>query len=382
MISKVENNAVASLSTPKSAKGTNSIPRFARQGVDAQKLSVFHEGMAAYENSKGKWGYMDRSGKSVIPCIYQDARRFSEGLAAVQKDGHWGYINKNGETVIPFQYMNPYPFHEGLAFVFFNGKYSVIDKNGNVVFCLPQTNEGFLPYSEGWAIVKPTPYTSYYIDKQGKRVTRDFIEARPFSEGLAAVCDKNNNQRWGFIDKTGKIVIPCQYKNVRPFREGLAAVDGGYIDKSGNWVIPPKYVETSSFENGFALVIKDRTTVCVINKSGKETCYYTNQYDNFNTIVGFSNGIAAVYNKGAMFSDCFWLTFNTKCKKLTKDGYSLMLSYMDKKYDPGKNLLELNGLANECLFRANEEDNLAVCYWNPKWNETSYFYLDGQGNRY
>lgn len=349
------------------------------QNFKDYKLSAFHEGMAAYEKTNGKWGYIDRSGKGVIPCMYEDARRFSEGLAAVKKNGCYGYIDKYGNTKIPFQFMNPYPFHEGLAYVYLNGEYVVIDKGGKVIFNLPKTNEGFLPFSEGWAIVKPDMYTCYYIDKQGKRVTKDFFEARPFSEGLAAVCDESMG-RWGFIDKSGEIVIPCQYTTARPFREGLAAVDGGYIDKSGAWVIPPKYIETSSFENGYALVLKDRTTVCVINKSGKELYYYSNQYDNFNTIIGFSNGIAAVYNKGAMFSDCFWLTFNTKCTKLTKDGYSIMLSHMDMKYNSGKNLLEFNGLANECMFRANEEDDLAVCWWQSKWNEMTYFYLDKHGN--
>lgn len=349
---------------------------FAQQFTD-YKLSVFHEGIAAYENADGKWGYIDRSGDRIIPCIYNEARRFSEGLAAVRKGVYWGYINKNGETVIPFRYLNPYPFHEGYARVYTEeGKKDVIiDNKGNVVPNMPNTYYGFLPFSEGWAVVKPDQYTCYYIDKQGKQVTREFSDAMPFSDGLAAVRSRQKGL-WGYIDKTGELVIPYQYTTARPFREGLAAVDGGYIDKSGNWVIPPKYKETSSFENGYALVKKSRTTVCVINKSGKELYYFTNEYDNFTDIVGFSNGIAMACND--LFGGKSWLSFNTKCKKLTNDTW--MLSHMDKKYDYDNYLLEFNDLANECLFRADEEDDLALCYWRPKWNEITYYYLDRHGN--
>jgi hypothetical protein len=37
-----------------------------------------------------------------------------------------------------------------------------------------------------------------------------------FSEGFAAV--KLNN-KWGFIDKTGKAVIPCIYDEVKDFKK-------------------------------------------------------------------------------------------------------------------------------------------------------------------
>ena len=349
---------------------------FAQHFTD-YKLSVFHEGMAAYENTNGKWGYIDRSGDRIIPCIYDDAKRFSEGLAAVKKGIYWGYINKKGETVIPFRHLRPYPFHEGYACVYTEEgkKYIIIDNKGNVVPNMPNTDYGFLPFSEGWAVVKSDEYNCYYIDKQGKRVTRDFGEARPFSDGLAAVRSRQEGL-WGYIDKTGEIVIPYQYTTARPFREGLAAVDGGYIDKSGNWVILPIYKETTSFENGYALVKKSRTTVCVINKSGKELYNYTNKYDNFTDIVGFSNGIAMACND--IFEGEFWLSFNTKCKRLTNN--TRMLSHMDKKYNYDLFFSEFNDLANECLFRANEEDDLALCYWHPNWDEITYYYLDMHGN--
>jgi len=40
----------------------------------------------------GTYGFINTAGKEVVPCIFEDARSFSEGLAAVKVDGKWGYI--------------------------------------------------------------------------------------------------------------------------------------------------------------------------------------------------------------------------------------------------------------------------------------------------
>ena len=39
--------------------------------------------------------------------------------------------------------------------------------------------------------------------------------AHDFSEGLAAVKDKND--KWGFIDTSGELVIPCRWESVEDF---------------------------------------------------------------------------------------------------------------------------------------------------------------------
>ena len=56
-----------------------------------------------------------------------------------------------------------------------------------------------------------------------------------------------DNPKWGFIDKTGTVVIPMQYAHTNRFSEGLCMVVEfdeagnqrcGYIDKTGTVVIP------------------------------------------------------------------------------------------------------------------------------------------------
>ena len=91
-----------------------------------------------------------------------------------------------------------------------------------------------------------------FIDKSGKVVIEpQFDGASNFSEGFAQV---EKDDKWGFIDKNGKVVIEPQFDWVSYFSEGwvsyfsvgLARVQKdrkygfkyGFIDKSGNDVEP------------------------------------------------------------------------------------------------------------------------------------------------
>jgi hypothetical protein len=40
----------------------------------------------------GKYGFIDNTGKEVIPLKYDKVEDFCEGLAHVQLNGKWGYI--------------------------------------------------------------------------------------------------------------------------------------------------------------------------------------------------------------------------------------------------------------------------------------------------
>lgn len=61
------------------------------------------------------------------------------------------------------------------------------------------------------------------------------------------------DEKWGFIDLTGKEIIPAKYSEAYPFDDGLALVKireapsfitkCGFIDKTGKEVIPIIYDE-------------------------------------------------------------------------------------------------------------------------------------------
>ena len=47
-----------------------------------ERVSAFSEGLASVEQN-GKWGFINTQGEVVVPCIYDIAGSFSEGLAPV-----------------------------------------------------------------------------------------------------------------------------------------------------------------------------------------------------------------------------------------------------------------------------------------------------------
>ena len=96
-------------------------------------LFPFHEGLAAVVDQAGKIGFVDKSGTLVIPCSFDRARSFCDGVCAVQKDGKWGYIDQTGKVVIPFVHDGAYGSGAGLASVVKDSKCGLVDYNNNVV---------------------------------------------------------------------------------------------------------------------------------------------------------------------------------------------------------------------------------------------------------
>ena len=78
-----------------------------------------------------KYGFIDKSGREAISFKYDDAKSFSEGLAAVKLDGKWGFVDKSGRGVIPLKYDGcAASFSEDLAVVSLDGKYLCVEKLG------------------------------------------------------------------------------------------------------------------------------------------------------------------------------------------------------------------------------------------------------------
>jgi hypothetical protein len=245
------------------------------------ELSNFSDGLALVKCG-GTPCYIDRKGQSVITLHAGDEGRwFREGLALVMfkdapSDHQSGYIDKSGKTVIPPRYKYAGEFSEGLAWVWEEGsKKGFIDKQGT--YAIPPQFEDAMGFSEGLAPVAVSEAGQRkwgYIDKKGKMVIRpQFDSAYPFSEGLAGV---ELGEKRGFINRAGKLVIPAEYASVDSFAEGLAWVcrlrhfECGYINATGKAVIPlGDFDEGEKFKGGIAAVGKRGVGRGYIDKQGK-----------------------------------------------------------------------------------------------------------------
>ncbi|MEM9915739.1 MAG: WG repeat-containing protein [Planctomycetota bacterium] len=96
-----------------------------------EALGDFNQGLARFR-SGGRWGYMDKTFRVVLPPTYEGARDFTSGSAAVKLNGKWGYINRKFEVSVPFEYDRADDFDDTLAMVTLDGKVGFIGRSGRV----------------------------------------------------------------------------------------------------------------------------------------------------------------------------------------------------------------------------------------------------------
>lgn len=204
-----------------------------------------------------KWGYINNKGEYVINPQFKNAAFFRCGLArVVASDDKIGYISEDGKFKIPAKFKDGTHFSEDLAFVVSDGGYpTCIDNSGETKFHLKQAKLAFW-FTEGLAMFMNTENKFGFVDKLGKVIVNpQFDYARPFSEGFAAICQ---NEKWGFIDKTGKIIINPQFEGVADFHNGEAVFHNGkqcgFINTQGSYVINPQFEYAMSFSEGMAAI--------------------------------------------------------------------------------------------------------------------------------
>lgn len=265
------------------------------------RVDDFSEGLALVELNF-LYGFIDKTGNEIIPLKYNDAKSFSEGLACVGIGlGKYGFIDKTGHEIIPLKYNRAGSFSESMAKVC-AGKCGFIDKNGTEVIPLKYYDVG--TFSEGLACVtlsvEKMKEISGYIDKNGNEVIPlkfDGLGSK-FSEGLARIKIRN---KFGFIDRTGKIVIQPLYGDAGNFSEGLAWVKlkdkYGFIDRTGKIVVQLKYIKVGDFSEGRALVHPRKDNLEFIDKTGKLLMFL-----NYDYVLWDHGGIIRVGEKGKIGS--------------------------------------------------------------------------------
>ena len=113
-------------------------------GSKATDIREFPEQITLTENTGGKWGYADKRGIIRINPVFEQAKGFSEGLAAVKMEGDWGFIDTEGQWVIKPGFRRTSYFEDGMCEVtlgirfnqYFN-KRAFIDRSGDIIWIEP-----------------------------------------------------------------------------------------------------------------------------------------------------------------------------------------------------------------------------------------------------
>jgi hypothetical protein len=219
---------------------------------------------------KGKAGFMDRFGRTVIPAQFDDALDFSEGLAWVRVGKKVGFIDRAGKIVITPQFDDAQSFAYGRAGVklccggwgerHFGDRYGFIDSDGKYAGSPEFLWVGQFSGSRSndlAPVLMPSGAVGFVFPSGKVAIPASFQDASTlgFTGGPAPV---QNDGKWGYIDKSGKWVINAQFDNAWNFAGGLAPVSvsgkWGYIDSNGRWVVNPQFDAASYFDNGYAAV--------------------------------------------------------------------------------------------------------------------------------
>ncbi|MBZ0202526.1 MAG: WG repeat-containing protein [Ignavibacteria bacterium] len=174
-----------------------------------------------YEN--GLYGYINSTGKIIIPPKYKGAGEFSEGLAPVRENGYYGYIDMEGKYVIDpkFDYGNN--FSNGFAIIYVNSKSNYIDRFGRSLLAI------------------------------------EYLYLSPFENDKAMICTFSG--KYGIINSEGKVIVDTNYKEISKLRNGFFVAQDynneyTMIDSIGNIIVHPgRYNKIYELYNGFAKVL-------------------------------------------------------------------------------------------------------------------------------
>lgn len=276
--------------------------------VQYDEVKDFHEGFAGVKKD-GKWGFIDKTGQVIIDFKYDEVTDFNQGLMAVRTNKYWSFIDKTGQVTYNLLPYKEETFWENLAVAYEpkTKKYGIVDKQGKII--VPFQYEDAEPFADGLVKVQLTyqnisPYDNNIkdykkfgiIDRFGKMViATKYDEINDVFDGVMIV---KSDSKYGFIDKS-KPITSLEYSYVENFSNGLALVkknnshhitrkEYGFIDKTGKEVIPARYYQVNYFYNG-TTIVKDYAGYKLIDT--ENNIIYSLPYKN---IISYKDGRAII----------------------------------------------------------------------------------------
>jgi hypothetical protein len=225
----------------------------------------FSEGLAAVR-IEGRYGFIDMTGKIVIAPRFQDAGDFTGEYAQIRLDDAAGIINRSGEVVVSPRFKRIFPFN-GDTFIaeplrgepwrseFSNRRLETLSEallhlNGAGIFhiqgkWLSDQNLKFSLFDKPerglvWAAKRISTGEDLWglMRSDGTwQVTPRYHHVQQLMETHAVVAEMPDNapspqqrrdaQRWGAVDRNGKLVVPLQFAHLSYWRSGYGIATEG-----------------------------------------------------------------------------------------------------------------------------------------------------------
>lgn len=169
------------------------------------------------------------------------------------KGDKMGIKNGFGMRIIPARYDHIEINSDGLFTVENEGQTAYFDLNGKIVLPFSNEYDSYGNFTEGVARVRTKDEKWGFIDKKGVLVIEpSFHFVEEFADGMAVV--RNEKELHGAINKNGELVIDHQFRTLTNFENGYACFGDinkwGLIDKQGNIILRQEYVFIDKVKDG------------------------------------------------------------------------------------------------------------------------------------
>lgn len=251
------------------------------------QVELFDHGFAKVEKQNEGWGYINTTGTKVVPLRFTNLSSFHQGLAAAENENGVGLIGTDGRWRVFPKYKADFYSDQEDGGVFGDGvfvlaranayatsgdpvTYDFFDTNGKLIATF--TCQEMHQFSEGSAAFQ-NDFKWGFVDKHGTTTIKPrFSAVQPFKYGLGAVKEVDENsdetmeQHWQYVTSAGKTItgigsrplgaLPIDRPN---FSDGLAAIHinnrWGFVNASGRIVVEPRFEEVGDFHDGMAWVM-------------------------------------------------------------------------------------------------------------------------------
>ena len=228
----------------------------------------------------GKWVLVDKRGERLGEIVFDEIAIRTGAIVCGSKLKKWGCVDAQGDEIIPFTFDEAFPVtfdtaspaKDNLVALMTKGLWGVVDRKG--AFVIQPTFRAMGGYSDGLALVQFTDQKWGLINREGKEVSKNrFDGARAPAEGLWPV---KTGDTWAIVNLSGEVIQPLiGVESITSFHEGLAMAEPksghlkGFIDRSGKFVIPPQFRGGGGFKDGIATVSTIKGRQGLIGRDGR-----------------------------------------------------------------------------------------------------------------
>ena len=375
-------------------------------------IADFENGNAILRSNADTYGLIGRDGCLIIPAIYDFMSRINEDYFYAKKDNKCGVLNSQGEIVLPVEY--DFIFDETIDIdvvkINRNDKYGLTDGNFNIILpveyesiasfkdkefpiieirkngkkygfnlmtkhiCTPAFEHLFAKGSDFADITLETGET-YVIDKWGKKLPKHINQ----ETGVYAY---KENGKWGFKDKTGKVLISPRYDYVGDywyysFISVSKDYKSGIVNNQGKEILAPKkdcILHSFYCNYDFAVIMHD-DKIGAIDINGREVIPL--KYEHVTRVPRF-NGVFEIDTKDGKTGWVNVITGNT-VKPEYEWGFPIASEYIETHKDDLYGILRLPDckILAEAKYRdIKYEDG----YFRVQGKISEYGWIDAEGN--